>query len=374
MGASTRGNGSQNGTSTTGRVIQTAAMAIGVGAIAADARSLYDSRYNRSRTMYQDQIQFPTDLTNVSEHYISFLFQAYQKRSINNAPFLRSTGTIRLPMPDNLKDDTEVTYSQKGLSPVVGASLDLAASGRIPDINNLTAADGRAVTSTGATAIGAGVLANRMGSTGDVVNSLKAFSGITQNPYQTVLFESPQFKTHTFTWKLIPSNEAESEKIKNIIRTFQFHMLPGVLGGAGILFSFPSMVTVSLYPSSDYLYRFKPCVIDKVSIDYAPGAESSPSFYSGTNAPTAVLLKISFQEIEYWTNNDFEANTFDDAAALAAQSSFTEQLGSQGNQIDTAFRNIGSATGELTTGLGQLFGFRGAGRPTETTVDENPNR
>ena len=345
-----------------GRVASGLVIGAATSALASDARNLYDSRYNRSRNMYQNQVEFPADLTSISKHYISFRFQAYQKRSINNAPFLRSEGTIRLPIPDNLKDNTEVTYNKTSLNPIVGASLELAASGNIADIQNVTAATAGAAAQQTGTAVGATFLANRTGNAGAIVNSLKAFSGITQNPYQTFLFENPQFKTHSFTWKLIPSNAAESEKIKNIIRTFQFHMLPGVLGGAGILFSFPSMVTVSLFPSSNYLYRFKPCVIDKVNIDYSPGGESSPSFYRGTNAPTAVSIKIDFQEIEYWTNNDFETNTFDDNAALTAQNSFIDQQGSQTNQIDQAFNELKNSniTGDITTGLGQLFGFRGA--------------
>jgi hypothetical protein len=296
----------------------------GIALLAPEARNLYESRYTNSRTLYQEQIEFPADLTSVSQHYISFLFQAYQKRSINNAPFLRSRGTIRLPMPDNLKDDTSVTYGAKSLSPVFGATLDALSRGNLSDIstsnieNLLTTSN---ITNAG-TIAGAEVLANR---NDGLANVFKAYAGVTENPYQTVLFEKPNFKEHSFTWKLIPSNATESEKIKNIIRTLQFHMLPGISSGAGLLFSFPSMVTISLFPSSNYLYRFKPCVIDKVSVDYAPGGESNPSFYRGTNAPTAVLLKISLQEIEYWTNKDYETNMFDDQAAESAQGTFTTQ-------------------------------------------------
>jgi hypothetical protein len=326
-----------------------------------DAKNLYVDRYRESTSKYQNQIEFPTDLTNTSKHYISFWFQAYQKRSINNSPFLRSQGTIRLPMPDNLKDNTEVTYSTKSLNPIVGAALDILSQGSVSNITRtdsamsteVRAAAGNLATALGlATAIGRGAEAG-----GEVVNAAKAYTGVTQNPYQTVLFENPQFKTHSFTWKLIPSNAEESKKIKDIIRTFQFHMLPGVTTGAGVLFSFPSMVTVSLFPSSEYLYRFKPCVIDKVDIDYAPGGESSPSFYRNLpGAPTAISLKISLQEIEYWTNNDYETNTFNDTAALAAQETFRQQQ--TGIDQTTVQRNFSNEN--ITNTLNQLLNIRGA--------------
>jgi hypothetical protein len=76
------------------------------------------------------------------------------------------------------------------------------------------------------------------------------------------------------------------------------------------------MVIVSLFPSSDFLYRFKPCVVKNVSVDYASG--SSPSFFKGTKATTSITLSIQLQEIEYWTNNDFTANAFSDVNAIQA--------------------------------------------------------
>ena len=82
----------------------------------------------------------------------------------------------------------------------------------------------------------------------------------------------------------------------------------------GLFFTFPSMVIVSLFPSSEFLYRFKPCVIESVDVNYAAG--SGPSFFKRSQAPTAVTLSIQMQEIEYWTNNDFEASSFNDIAAI----------------------------------------------------------
>jgi hypothetical protein len=326
-----------------GRIAQAAVMGAGALFFAADARNLYVSRYNRSTGMYKEQKQFPKDLLSVSNHYISFLFQAYQKRSIDNPPFLRSEGKIRLPMPDNLKDNTEVAYDTKSLSPVVGATLDILSQG---SISNITAEGvGRAVTNLG-TSTGTAMALNPGGPAAELANAVKAFTGVTQNPYQTVLFQNPEFKTHSFTWKFVPKNKEESDEIRDIIRTFQFHMLPGILAGAGVLFSFPSMVTVSLFPSSDYLYRFKPCVINKVDVDYAPGGESSPSFYFDTNAPTAVSLKISLQEIEYWTNHDFESNKFDDNAAINAQNAFTSQQNINTTLVE---RGIYDAFNAITT-------------------------
>ena len=321
-----RSNGTRSGPSIGSAIVQTAAVgAIAVGGAFAigDAVSLYNTRINMAN-QYQEQHEFPSDLTTTTEFYMSFLFQTYDKRSIKNSPFLRSRGTIRLPIPDNLKDNTAVTYSSKSLNLAAGAALE-AVTGRDPQAT--------IAGSTELNAIGAAITGAAQGlgtqATVNIANVLgvddmaKAYTGITINPYQTILFERPEFKTHSFTWKFIPRNEVESDKIKQIVRTFQYHMLPGVSDGVGLFFSFPSMVTVSLFPSSEFLYRFKPCVVENISVNYSPG--NTPSFYRFTNAPTAVSITVNLKEIEYWTNKDYTGNSFNDNAALNSQVAQTDQ-------------------------------------------------
>jgi Tail-tube assembly protein len=295
--------------------VQTAivgAVAVGGAFAIADAASLYNNRRNMAG-QYQEQHEFPNDLTGITPFYMSFLFQTYEKRAIKDSPFLRSEGTIRLPIPDALKDTTSVTYNDQNLGQTVGAGLE-AAAGSSPTTGTIDT-----LFNVGAAALtGAAVQASAQLAGGEFRSGISAYNGITLNPYQTVLFEKPNFKTHSFTWKLVPKNHEESITIRNIIRTFQYHMLPGVSDGVGLFFSFPSMVTVSLFPSSEFLYRFKPCVIDNVSVNYSPGI--SPSFYRGTNAaPTAITITINLKEIEYFTNKDYIGNSFDDTVAESNQ-------------------------------------------------------
>jgi len=301
--------------------VQTAvvgAVAVGAAFAVSDARSLYSNRRDMA-SQFQDQQQFPNDLTGITPFYMSFLFQAYQKRAIKDSPFLRSEGTIRLPIPDALKDTTSVTYGQQNLGQAVGAGLEAAAgasptAGTVGTLFNVAsyAAQGAALQA-----------ANQL--SGDVGRAVSAYNGITLNPYQTILFEKPNFKTHSFTWKLVPKDANESGIIRDIVRAFQYHMLPGVSDGVGLFFSFPSMVTVSLFPSSEFLYRFKPCVIDNVTVNYSPG--STPSFYRSTGAPTAVTITISLKEIEYFTNKDFTAEKFNDTVALGSQATMSARSG-----------------------------------------------
>lgn len=318
--ASTRAAIANNATT----IVQTAATAYGLYNAYGPARDLYNSRQAMAN-QFQQGLTFPSDLiAGERNFYMSFKFMTYEKRAIQDQPFLRSGGTVRLPIPDNLKDNTTVTYSPQDLTPAVGAGLEeLMSRGGLsaltPElgssisetIQNLITS-GRNVAGVAGEAITGGVAGFVAGTRPG--QAISAYSGMAVNPYQTVLFEKPEFKTHSFSWKIMPKNESESYTAKNIFRAFQFHMLPGISAGTGLFFSYPSMVIVSLFPSSEFLYRFKPCVIKSVNVNYAAG--SNPSFFKRTEAPTAMTISIQLQEIEYWTNRDYDANSFDQAAAL----------------------------------------------------------
>lgn len=294
------------------------AAAIGLVSASQDAKNLYNNRQNMAG-QFQTQLQFPEDLTqppsagNESRNFfMSFSFMKYVKRSIQDSPFLRSEGSVRLPIPDALRDNLSVSYNTASLTPIVGAGLESIANRGLSEI-------GIANTITSLLEGGAVGGVQNLASSGvarDALQGAQAYLGLAVNPYQTVLFEKPEFKTHNFSWKLMPRNEYESDQARNIFRTFQFHASPGVSSGVGLFFSYPSMVIVSLYPSSEFLYRFKPCVIKSVNVNYAAG--NNPSFFKRTNAPTSMTLSVQLQEIEYWTNNDYAQTAFSDNAAVSA--------------------------------------------------------
>ena len=296
--------------------VKLATAALGVGFASVDALQLYSRRTGMAGN-YQQDITFPSDLIqNNRDFYVSFKFQKYVKRSIANSPFLRSDGGIRLPLPGNLKDNLSVSYGTAELGPTTGAILE-SAIGEAPMGEGLLGAIGSITNrSIGAVTSGAegAALEAAQKAAPQTLNAASAYSGLAVNPYQTVLFKNPNFKKHSFSWKLMPRDEQESGRIRDIVRTFQFHMSPGVSRGPGLFFSYPSMVIVSLFPSSEFLYRFKPCVVESVDVNYAAG--SGPSFFKRSQAPSAITLSIQLQEIEYWTNNDFEASSFNDITSF----------------------------------------------------------
>jgi hypothetical protein len=286
-------------------IAQTAAVVVGGLSASSDAYTLYNQRDAMAAQMQQERM-FPLDLiSNTNRNfYISIGFQKYEKRNIRNQPFLRQEGTIRLPIPDNITDSTSVGYNTQNLGAAVGAGLETLTQNGLPGFDMQTL--GNAIAA--GTQFAAGAVAEEVSQT-NIGRGLTNLYGLAVNPYQTVLFEKPEFKKHSFTWKLMPKNEQESGVVRDIIRIFQYHALPGIEdNNNGLFFSYPSMLRIRLFPSTEYLYRFKPCVLTNVTAKYASG--SAPSFFKRSNAPTAITFSIQLQEIEYWVNRDYQQNTF----------------------------------------------------------------
>lgn len=318
--------------------------ALGLGggvAAAVDAVSLYNER--GLFTSQTQDFMFPSDLVDATQRrnaYIHMRFESYVRRSIYQQPFYTPVAGIRLPIPSRLQDSVSVQYDTGNLGTAVGAAAD--ALQNIPNIGNSILAGNFGAAATEAARSGFSVFAgagatnidraaniaagafNRVGAqvSGEQVRAgVESLTGITTNPFQVVLFKSPKFKTHNFSWKLVPKNREETETLEDVISTFKYHMLPSVSAG-GIFFGYPEILQIKLYPKDDYLYKFKPCVVDSVSVNYAP---NGPSFYRETGAPAAVEFSVSLQEIEMWTKGDYFRDENGRIAAISAARTAQQQ-------------------------------------------------
>jgi hypothetical protein len=250
-----------------------------------------------------EKFSFPSDLVDDTagrNFYMSFQFQRYQRRSIFDQMFVKHVGGIRLPIPLQLTNRQSVDY--EGINnkdnPTVGATIDsmiAQSSGAAAKIGSgaasVLASLGQGITTTTLNAAG------RLAGTQNLSGQLFGLVGLTQNPYLTVLFNTPSFRRFEFSWRLAPTNADETERLKNLINKFTYHQLPDLAPStAGTLLQYPDMVNIQLFPNDEYLFKFKPCVIESMSVAYVPA--NSPAFFKGTNAPVQVEFSISLLEIE----------------------------------------------------------------------------
>jgi hypothetical protein len=266
------------------------------------ARSVLSSKnpdiiINGNKNPTSSVLRYPTDL---GKYYITFTFSKYQRPS-QFAPlkFLPAGATLALPVPANLVDSYNLTYSTQASGPAADAAT-AAARGTISQDQASQTAGGTDVLSLASDVFGA-KLAGLLGGTGG--QAALQYQGLASNPFLTVLFQQVEFKTHSFKWKFMPETFQESIALKEIIDQFRKSSLPGFTGS---LFTVPDIVIPKLYPNDAYLYEFKPCVVKSISFNYAP---NTPSFFASSNAPTGIEFSVELQEIEIWTQDNITSST-----------------------------------------------------------------
>lgn len=229
---------------------------------------------------------FPSDLPPV--HMNFFEGEFVMGSAAVNA--IKTTKLYRLPVPLQMTNPSRTAFND-GYSYVENA---LAAASQAAQSSKV----GRQVSN----AISSAAQGTRVG-----FNA----AGITLNHLRGITLEQPMFKQHSFTWKLSPRTQEESNTITRIIHAMQTAMAPKKYVHAGLILAFPSVFIPYFYPSIDYLYKFKPCVMAALDVDYLGGNEG-PSFFAGTRAPESISINMNLIELEYWLDTDYKEDTTPD--------------------------------------------------------------
>ena len=243
---------------------------------------------------------FPIDLP---KYYFKIGIGAYSRTSDVDVADVKGNGGIVLPMPARLQDALGVNWEQQPLNWLGASLLSSAIPGQEEKARQQTAQ-----------AAGAGVLSGTIGSIGnviggltgknpvnDAVNAGKSLWGIAPNQFLTILLKGPQYKKYTFTWKLAPKNEKESQILYNIIRRLNNETSPSP-DYANFIWRYPSIFQCSFSPNENQMYKFKPAVLENVVVDYT--GSGMPAFYK-SGYPESIQLSLSFLEMEFWIKGDF---------------------------------------------------------------------
>lgn len=282
---------------------------------------------------------------------------------------LKSTLTIELPFPTSLTDATGLTISgieRDLVTAAVGDSLAQAFEGSTAEGTSLvkslanqlqglgselansyqTGSAGDGGFAGGASAV-AGNIYDKLKSTlnismegakllgsylardflGDISKTIAMDSAFAINPQETLSFEGVELKTYTFDWQLYPSNKADSDRIKELVRKIKSRILPKMSGGdfeaslanllnstdginversaVGRLFlSYPDTVIMNLVGVDESHWPlFKPAMCTGIDVDYAGGGDM---VIAEGGRPAAVTLSMSFSELVIHTQDDYE--------------------------------------------------------------------
>jgi len=265
---------------------------------------------------------YPEGIRNSKQDYIQFDILEYKTKrpdaSKGNLAFQeREQATVLkkiiLPIQPSISDSNSVDWNSGQINPVelgaVGLSGQLMNPTSKEDIDETLKELGKKMT-LDANAQKAMRLYLQQKAVG-VSGLLSRFGGAILNPNMELLFQGPQLRPFTFSFRLSPREESEARMVKKIIRAFKESMSVKITS-QGLFLAAPNVYNIKYvnryegknedHPS---LNKIKMCALKSCNVDYTPDGS-----YMTFNEPNATMasynLTLQFQELEPVTSKDYE--------------------------------------------------------------------
>tara|TARA_B100000085_G_scaffold258442_1_gene260522 strand:- start:1198 stop:2226 length:1029 start_codon:yes stop_codon:yes gene_type:complete len=216
-----------------------------------------------------------------------------------------TTAAIALYMPSSIK----ASYSQSYDSDTAGIAGDLEAMKAVVPSAGSSADQIKAfLGGTAGIAIKegkklVGELVSLAGA-GDPIRFIQKRSGTALNPRNEQFYDSPDFRTFSYTFDFWPRNPEEAKAVSDIITIFKYNSSPGLKGDAGALFEIPNYFRIS------YMYKgevnsnlnvISACYCTGVDVDYAPDGQAT---FFDDGQPVHTKLTVNFTEDRILTKDD----------------------------------------------------------------------
>jgi len=250
-------------------------------------------------------LKFPEDL---GEHKIKLTFVSFSQNSPVDRVSKVKPLTIYLPMSPNLNETYTIGYrnaSMEQLGTLADAAvqnyfkdtekgLNGAGNSGMENVGSVIGSLSKALSTNGKDTAFAMAAKAALSLTGSVGAAVQKSLGAAINPNMATLFDSVNFREHQFTFKLYPTSQSESDKLREIIKAIRDRIIPKKLDTQFL--GFPDKVNIEILPANPYVEGIKTCVVKNMSVNYAP---NGVAFFKGKQGnPVAVEISLSFQETE----------------------------------------------------------------------------
>ena len=228
-----------------------------------------------------------------------------------------TTAAIALYMPSSIKASYQQTYEGDtagiagDLEAIKGGidKINASAGGPAGQSGSMSSAQIKAALA-GATGIAirqgkklVGELVSMAGA-GDPIRFLQKRSGTALNPRNEQFYDSPDFRSFSYTFDFWPRNMKEAKAVNDIIFIFKYNSSPGFKGDGTAIFELPNYFRISYMhrgKENTNLNKISACYCQGVDIDYAPDGE--PRFFED-GQPVHTRLTVNFIEDRIITKND----------------------------------------------------------------------
>lgn len=290
-------------------------------------------------------LQYPGDLKTNNSDFVQFNFYNYKppyegggsnatdyveqyNKSLQTSNLTEAPGykPIVLYMPEDISTSYQGTWGGREFGPL--APIALAGAGQIMSMgrDQIKSQGGNIANQIGGIGIqgmlpyvGSSLIARAMNSipgfgggvtTNDILASTK---GQILNPNTEVLYQGPQLRTFSLTFKMVPRTKDEAKGIKDICTQFKKAALPsGATGTEKNLIGVPKILSVVFKQAADknsaavnnpWVSQYKTCALGGVDINYTPDG-SWATYRDGS--PVATQLTLQFQELKLVYESDVD--------------------------------------------------------------------
>ena len=282
------------------------------------------------------ELSFPGDVEQV-DHWCAVRIFAQKLMRRKDALLTEDIARVFLPMPQQLSTGYNHGYNAESLGPIGAAAAQLCGAAKqgvisavVDEIKSAATKEGAKGAASGAAyylsqaaeagGLGIAGAASKVPVVGSVlgaavapaVKGAMAGAGIARNPFMALLYDSPAMREHSFSWKLVARNYAESNTIYNIIKLFKYHAAPGRsslgdVAGQSVFLTYPDQFDVDFH-HKEFLYNIAPSVLKGFSVNYHPdGTQYHISPDGSAKAPVAVQIEMQLQEVAIITRENIKA-------------------------------------------------------------------
>lgn len=265
-----------------------------------------------SRAKKQNDTEILSFPLHAGTHGLLMIFKKYNFTSpgrrgllklngVTNAITEEARGSVLLPIPASLTDNNSMRILRNDLALGPDAAASTASGNGNNFLENLL--QSFETTSFGTAAY---FLARKVLYDNSTLDAIGQGLGKTLNPKASLMFDGIDMKEFSFEWTLAPTEQKESEVLKNIVNKIKQNALPAYGENATtntrIMLEYPS--TVDLYllgVDPNFFLFFKTAMISNVNVNYTP---NGLSILRG-GVPSSVSLSMNFREMDIHVSGDY---------------------------------------------------------------------
>lgn len=256
-----------------------------------------------------DNLTYPKDLKLDNSDAIQFTMVTYGTKTFKNDQFglgnrdltQQIKGSVTMSIQPTISDANSVRWSPSEMGPIATSAADSSLTLIEEGAQGLASIENKIAGTLGkeGPSIAKAIIAAAAGEASGTKGLLTRVTGAMFNNNLELLFQGPELRQFTFTFKLSPRYEVEANEVKKIIRFFK--QGSAVQRSSSNLFlKSPNVFNIRYLKGNanhKSLNKIKTCALVNCGVDYTPTG-SYMTFNDNDASMVSYTLSLTFNELE----------------------------------------------------------------------------